>query len=162
MIPIAFDKVMTFGGNDALSFCIIWDYADGSGRTIALCEGNPEVIDFESFGTTYALELRKVGLTPKDVQIIGKDYRRRAYNIKDQDGVARPYYDYEIDYDFVDGFIDDEDDIGTRHPKHRIGPFKSEIDAREYFKRYIERYLWQEIKNLTFTPVEPGQNALTD
>jgi hypothetical protein len=166
MVPIAFDRVMTFGGNSVLSFCLVWDYADGTGRTIKLCHDNPEDIDFESFGTTYEQELKKVGLSSSQVQVISGSTGKKAYNIKDKDGTIRPFYDYEIDYDFVNDFIfideDDLADIEEKHPKHRIGPFQTEQRAREYFNTYIKRYLWQGIKNLTFTPVEPGQKPRTN
>ena len=68
LIPIAFDRVMTFYGNPELSFCLVWDYDDKTGRTIKLCHDNPEDIDFESFGTTFEQELKKVGLSIDDVQ----------------------------------------------------------------------------------------------
>lgn len=158
MIPIEFDRVMTFHGNPILSFCLVWDYDDKTGRTIKLCHDNPEDIDFESFGTTFEQELKKVGLSIDDVQVIDSHGERVAYNIKDDDGVRRPFYDYEIDYDFVD----ERDNADAEHPKHQIGPFRSEERAREYFKKYIERYIWSDIKNLTFKPVTPDKTKRTD
>jgi hypothetical protein len=158
LIPSAFDGVMTFSGNPKLSFCIVWKYADGTNRTIKLCHDNPDEIDFESFGTTFEHELKKVGLSVDDVQIIDTYDGPRAYNIKDADGVRRPFCDFEIDYDFVD----EKDNDMANHPKHRIGIFRSEEQARKYFKEYIDKYIWQDIDNLTFTPVEPDRSKHTD
>jgi hypothetical protein len=155
MIPIEFDRIMTFHGNPVLSFCLLWDYNDGTGRTIKLCHDNPDDIDFESFGTTFEQELKKVGLSIDEVQVIDND---RAYNIKDADGVIRPFYDYEIDYDFVD----EQDSAEAEHPKHRIGPFRTEERARDYFKKYIEKYIWDDIKNITFKPVPLDKKKRTD
>lgn len=158
LIPAEFDHVMTFSGNPKLSFCLLWDYADGTGRTIKLCHDNPEDIDFESFGTTFEQELKKVGLTLDEVQVIDSYPDRCAYNIKDADGVIRPFYDYEIDYDFVY----EEDNVDAEHPKHRIGPFRTEERARDYFKKYIEKYIWADIKNITFKPVPLDKKKRTD
>jgi hypothetical protein len=158
MIPAEFDCVMTFSGNPVLSFCLVWSYGDGTGRTIKLCHDNPEDIDFESFGTSYEQELKKVGLTPEEVQVIDGYPEPRAYNIKDADGVIRPFYDYEIDYDFVD----ERDNVDAEHPKHRIGPFRTEERARDYFKKYIEKYIWADIKNITFKPVPLDKKKRTD
>jgi hypothetical protein len=157
MIRIEFDHVRTFPGNPVLSFCLVWSYNDNTGRTIELCHNNPEDIDFESFGTSYEQELKKVGLTPDEVQVIDRYPEPRAYNIKDADGVIRPFYDYEIYYNFVDNNFFDVPDDDPNKPKHRIGPFRSEEQAREYFNKYIKKRIWDDIENLTFTPVPPNR-----
>jgi hypothetical protein len=50
----------------------------------------------------------------------------------------------------------------TEHPKHRIGPFRTEERARDYFKKYIEKYIWDDIKNITFKPVPLDKKKRTD
>jgi hypothetical protein len=94
-------------------------------------------------------------LSIDEVQVVDN---KRAYTIKDADGVIRPFYDYEIDYDFVD----ERDNVEAEHPKHHIGPFRTEERARDYFKKYIEKYIWADIKNITFKPVPLDKKKRTD
>ena len=161
MVPIEFDRIMTFQGNSKLSFCLVWSYDDGTGRTIELTHDNPEDIDFESFGTTFEQELKKIGLNTDEVQIIDSYPDRCAYIIKDSDGVMRTFQDYEIYYNFVDNNFYDIPDEDPDKPKHRIGPFRSEERARNYFDKYIKNRIWVDIEDLTFVPVPPNRKLRT-
>ena len=91
------------------------------------------------------------------MQVIDGYPDRCAYNIKDADGVIRPFYDYEIYYNFVDNNFFDVPDDDPNKPKHRIGAFRSEEQARAYFNKYIKNRIWDDIENLTFTPVPPNR-----
>lgn len=86
---------------------IKYNYGKDDGRTINLCHDELHEVDFESFGTTFEAELKKVGYKTNEVQQL----RDRWYIIKEDDGTIVPFEKFTVEFDYLEP--------GFNNPTHR-------------------------------------------